>query len=112
MAKATVTTPSRHPLQRGRTVTECGRPPPVRRSKQVLKPVRKLQTGCTGPASTAQSIAFKGNSWTKLRTSAQNFAGGLVLHSECETVASWFERILDGESLETTEFAVTMLLRA
>jgi hypothetical protein len=109
MAKAPVTTPSRHTLQRGRTVTECGRPPPVRRSKQVLKPVRKLQTG---PASTAQSIAFKGNSWTKLRTSAQHFAGGFVPHSECETVASWFERVLDGESLEPTEFAVTMLLNA
>ena len=90
----------------------------MNRSKQVLKPVRKLQPGAPGstsPGCTAQRIAFKGTSWTKLRTSEQHFAGGLIPHSECETVASWFQRVLDGESLEPSElheFAVTMLLKA
>ena len=101
------TTPPKPPLLRGRTVSECGKPPPVRRGKLVRCP-KKVGAG------PAQTVAFKATSWTKPRATSKHFACGLV-QPHAGSVASWFQQIMDGEALEPTEFhefAVNTLLKS
>ena len=88
-------------------MSECGKPPPVCRSKLVRCP-KKLGAG------PAQTVAFKATSWAKLRSTSKHFACGLV-QPHSGAVASWFQKIMDGEALdprEFNEFAVNALLKS
>ena len=107
MTEAPATTPPKPPLLRGRTVSECGKPPPVCRGKLVRCP-KKVGAG------PAQTVAFKATSWAKPQATSKHFACGIV-QPHAGSVGSWFQQIMDGEALEPTEFhefAVNTLLKS